>query len=115
MKTRFSLEGGVSGTILVLDAEPVVSFAVTGYSKIGYNFAMLFTTEQFLDLLNRNSIEECSDSKVLLDYYVEDEDENTVCETYAISIVDYLMNYVSNDKIANIIRISVEQFLNQIN
>jgi hypothetical protein len=114
MKTPFSLEGGVSGTILVLDAEPVVSFAVTGYSKIGYNFAMLFTTEQFLDLLHSNHIEECSEAKVLLDYYVEDEDGNTCCETYAVSIVDYLMNYVSNEKIATIIRISVENFLNQI-
>lgn len=114
MQTRFSLEGGVSGTILVLDAEPQVSFAVTGYSKVGYNFQILWIGEQFLDLLHSNNIEECTDSKVLLDYYVEDEDGNTCCETYAVSIVDYLMNYVSNEKIARIIEISVENFLNQI-
>jgi hypothetical protein len=113
METNFNLDGNVSGTIIVLDTKPKLMFVVNMLPT--YQVDIFLDHKEFLDLLRDNYIEDYIGDKIVLDYYVEDDDGDTYCQTYSVSVQDYIMNYISQDTIAKVLKVLLTKFTNQIN
>lgn len=113
MEANFNLDGNVSGTIIVLDTKPKLMFVVNMLPT--YQVDIFLDHKEFLDLLRDNYIEDYIGDKIVLDYYVEDDEGDTQCQTYAVSVQDYVMNYISNDTIGKVLKVLLTKFTNQIN
>lgn len=77
-------------------------------------FSIVFNPQQFIGFLERYKISEVLDESVVIDFYVEDEEGVTCLETIALSVQDFVMNYISNNQIEEIIKHSLEEFRTQI-
>lgn len=102
----------LSVSIYVVEGE-YIKFHCSTNSMIDLKDTFLyvkFDIDQFLHFLMKNDFEAIEDDNVMIEYYIEDEEGVTYCETSPVNYLDYVVNYMNNDAVQRLLDICVSNF-----